>query len=1101
MKFLKLVLQGLSYYWRTHLGVVLGVWVSTAVLVGALLVGDSVRESLKDIALARLGNIKIAVSSGDRFFQAQLAEDLKKDLLSEVVAVLALRGTAVTPTGDSRAGEVQLLGIDSGFQDLSLHPPALNFPSAGSVILNARLARQLNVKKGDTIIIRVEEPSALPKDAPLSTDADSLTALRLKVQEVAPDSSLGRFSLRANQIPPYNAFVPLDWLQKKINLSKKANMLLAGHSESESPELDAANQVLRRHIRLDDVSLELRYLEQQKTFEIRSPRVFIDPPLANAIEKAFPDSTKILTYFVNEFRFENSSTPYSMVSALDQESLKIEKDEILISQWLVDDLNVKVGDKIQLRYFIIGPMRTLEERMSEFQVRDILPMNDPQLDPDLMPEFPGLSNADQCRDWEPGFPIDLDKIRPKDEDYWDQYRGTPKALICLETAQELWENRFGDLTAIRISRPDNHQGSVEEKILQEIDPASIGLYFLPVREQAKAATNQSQDFSSLFIGLSFFLIVSALLLTSLLFKLGIEQRSEEVGILLAIGYTPRRVFLLFLAEGFFLSLLGTLLGAFSGFLYTRVVLYGLSTVWVGAVHSSSLSFHFKPSTLIMGVLISLIVSLITIGLSLRRLSKVQAHQLLSAKKETDLSLPAGSHVSPWVISLSGLLAAILVYFAMGKEGQEAAGFFFGAGASLLIFAISLVHWILYRLSCSTKEQSFSITTLGIRTTTRRRGRSLATVALLACGSFLVVSVGANRHDPMEQSRERSSGTGGFAFYARSALPVYQDLNSEEGLEKYGLSRQALSGVEFVPLKVREGDDASCLNLNRSQTPPLLGVDPQLLDDRGSFNFVKKLDQAKVKHPWQLLNAVDDIRIVPAVGDQATLVWGLGKSVGDTLDYQDERGRAFKVRIVGMIANSILQGNLLISEEQFNQRFPSESGYRLFLFDAPENLHKEISVDISGTLSQGFQNIGLELTPAGQRLAEFNTVENTYLSIFQLLGGLGLILGSAGLGAIVLRNVLERRGELALLEALGFEKRSIHRLVLLEHGFLLILGLICGVITGLVAVLPSLLSPGADVPYRSLALTLLLIGASGWIWIWIATVVALQGSLISMLRNE
>ena len=84
---------------------------------------------------------------------------------------------------------------------------------------------------------------------------------------------------------------------------------------------------------------------------------------------------------------------------------------------------------------------------------------------------------------------------------------------------------------------------------------------------------------------------------------------------------------------------------------------------------------------------------------------------------------------------------------------------------------------------------------------------------------------------------------------------------------------------------------------------------------------------------------------------------------------------------------------------------------------------------------------MELTPAAQRLNEFNAVQNTYLGTFQILGGLGLLLGSAGLGVVVLRNVLERRGELGLLVAVGFRRRLLHRLVLSEHGALLGAGLV------------------------------------------------------------
>jgi ABC-type antimicrobial peptide transport system permease subunit len=157
--------------------------------------------------------------------------------------------------------------------------------------------------------------------------------------------------------------------------------------------------------------------------------------------------------------------------------------------------------------------------------------------------------------------------------------------------------------------------------------------------------------------------------------------------------------------------------------------------------------------------------------------------------------------------------------------------------------------------------------------------------------------------------------------------------------------------------------------------------------------------------------------------------------------------------------------------------------------------------VSRTLSRALEDVGLDLSPAPERLALFNTVENTYLSIFAVLGGLGLLLGSVGLGVVVLRHVLERRGELALMRAVGFRGRTLQWLVFSEHSLLLVLGLAVGIVAALVAVLPALGSPGTDVPYGSLVLTLAAVFASGFVWTWAATALALRAPLLPALRNE
>ena len=144
---------------------------------------------------------------------------------------------------------------------------------------------------------------------------------------------------------------------------------------------------------------------------------------------------------------------------------------------------------------------------------------------------------------------------------------------------------------------------------------------------------------------------------------------------------------------------------------------------------------------------------------------------------------------------------------------------------------------------------------------------------------------------------------------------------------------------------------------------------------------------------------------------------------------------------------------------------------------------------------------MELTTTKQRLAAFGEVENTYLSIFQILGGLGLVLGSVGVGLVVLRNMLERRNELAMLRAVGFNSAALRRMVFYEHSGLMLGGLGCGVIAALVAAGPALRTGGASVPYVSLMLTVGGIALSGIMWIWIATTLALGGGMLDALRNE
>jgi putative ABC transport system permease protein len=835
-----------------------------------------------------------------------------------------------------------------------------------------------------------------------------------------------------------------------------------------------------------------------------------DTPKDVAFAQFVTNGVRVLSYLANLIQAGDRSTPYSMVTAADSPFVPADMrdDEILVNQWLADDLQVKPGDSAALSYYVVDSGSRLVERTNSFRVRRIVPLKGMYADRTLMPEFPGLAKAESTHDWDAGFPL-VHPIREKDETYWKAHRGTPKAFVTLAAGQAMWANRFGALTAIRYEVPTNTFAStcreaVYRNLLANLRPDEVGLRFEAVREQALKAAAQAQDFGQLFLGFSIFLVVAALLLMALLFQFGLEQRAGEIGTLLALGFTPRQVRRLFLLEGAMLGLIGSVLGMLGGIAYAKAMLWGLTTTWRSAVGPSALQFHATLATLIVGACAGTVVAVLTMWLTLRKQARQPARELLAGEVSGPWSVVR--RLGAWIALASGLAAVVIVGWVLVRGDRANAGAFFGAGALVLVAGLCGAAGWFGRLGTAAGTGRLTLGGLGLRGCARRRKRSLATVALLACGSFLIVAIGVFRLDANRDATKRSSGTGGFALIGDSTMPVVQDLNSKAGREFFALDVAALAGVNVVALRVRAGDEASCLNLSRAQRPRLLGVKPELLAGRFAFaNVVKGFDR---RQGWDLLrvggsrpqSALTDksqIAEVPAIGDANSIQWALGKKVGDTIDYTDEQGRAFKVRLVGAVANSVLQGSLLIDEAEFVRRFPGESGYRMFLLDVPSNSVAQVSA----TLSRALQDVGLELTPAAERLNAFNAVQNTYLGTFQVLGGLGLLLGSAGLGVVVLRNVLERRGELGLLLAVGFRRRALKRLVLSEHGALLGLGLGLGVAAAAVAVLPAILSPGTQLPCGSLALTLAGVLLNGLLWTWLATGYALRGNLLAALRNE
>jgi ABC-type antimicrobial peptide transport system permease subunit len=1149
----RFALRSVRFYWAAHFGVLAGATLASAVLIGALDIGDSVRISLRLRALQRLAGTKIALATGDRFFTTGLVDALATNVFGfnessktpgakeklQPEAVVLLPATVSRQDGTARVNQIQVIGVSPEFFGGG------QFTNAQEVRLNPALASRLGVRLGDEVILRIHKPSALSADAAIAPRDESSVALRFRVGAIVPVQAGANLSLQASQVDPFNAFVPRDVLARAAGISGRANLgLLRSNPDVTAPDriepvsdsTDEGNFVAREHEvlarswRMEDAELSVRGSSEAagrrgtepgtNFVELTTRRVFLDPAIvdaatrtetagSNTISKPIP----ILAYLVNGIYSNTRLVPYSIAAAAGPPytPADLQDDEVVINQWLAADLNAQVGDPISLTYYRVDSGSQLVELTNQFKIRAIVPMQGVTADSSLMPEFPGLAKAESTRDWDTGFQL-VHKIRPQDEAYWKKWRGTPKVFLNLKTGQRLWGNRFGNLTSLRW--PVDHEASVEairnrveHLLVDRIDPRDLGFRLTEERHRILAAAKDGQDFGGLFIGFSFFLIAAALLLTAMLFQFAIERRATEVGVLLALGWTPKQARALYLREGVLLAAVGSVLGALLAAIYARLVIWGLSSIWSDAVAGAALEFHQTAVTLISGVFISFLVGVVTLWLALRRVMKRPARELLaegSLESALTVAQPSGTGA---LLTACGALVAALGTAGFAGAHRDQPELFFCSGALLLVSLLLWVRLWIRKFAVSRGERGpgklrLSIVVLAIRGVIRRPSRSLGTVALLASAAFLIVAVGAYHLDAGRNSEHRESGTGGFALWARSALPVFHDLNRQKGQEYYGFEKGAFTNVTIVPMRVRNGDDASCLNLNQPSHPRVLGVDPAAFAIRNAFTFVEMMKGIVVSNGWMSLNSqpttkgADGISQIPAIGDASALQWILHKAVGETLDATDERGQPFRYLIVGTIDSSVLQGNLLIAEENFVRLFPNEAGYREFLVDAPVGRGESVAA----VLSKGLQDVGFEVESTVSRLSRFNAVQNTYLETFQLLGGLGLILGSVGLGIVVLRNLHERRGELGLMLALGFETSAVFRMALVEHLVLLGMGLGSGVLAAMVAVLPSLLASPGVLPWRSLGLTLLAVLVNGLVCTAWAVRRALSGRLVDSLRE-
>ena len=518
----RLLTRGLTHYWPWHAGLALGVMAAAAVIAGSLVTGDSVRATLAHQAEIRLGKTGTAVAAADGFFTEELASRVPG-----AVPVLLVQGTVSVPGDSLRANGVNIFGVRDDFWTLGLNGTAPKIE--GGLVMNAPLARALGgAAAGTELILRFEKPSLISRDAPLSGESDLTVTLRAPLREVRGDEGMGAFSLKAQQEPPMNVYLPLSQLQSSAELPGKANLLL-----SPTPDSAAVSKALAGGFSQEDAGLSWQVVGNQRV--LSTSRIFLSPQTAEAARKAFPEARGVLTYLVNEIQGpEGKRTPYSMATAAPPGTAGLPEEwpegSVLITQWLADDLGVKAGDSVTVKYFRVTRARQLDEAYATFPIHAVLPMDHPAVRREWTPNFPGVTESENCRDWKPGIPIDQSIIRDKDDAYWKERKGTPKIFLTLNDGQKLWTNRFGALTSLWLAS-EKPVDELSAELRSHLTPADAGIVTVGVKEAAGKAVSQSMDFGALFVSMSAFLIATALLLAVLLFVFGIGQRAGQIGLL------------------------------------------------------------------------------------------------------------------------------------------------------------------------------------------------------------------------------------------------------------------------------------------------------------------------------------------------------------------------------------------------------------------------------------------------------------------------------------------------------------------------------------------------------------------------------------------
>lgn len=991
--------KNILHYARYYKLAAVAILIAVMVIAGSLLTGNSVRSTLINRVNERLGSTETVIFPQNSFLSEEFASS--PEFGSSARGILLTNGF-ISVSG--RLVPVTVWGVD----DMNI--------AAGNAKINPALSKEIGENLPDNLVLRLPASGLIPRGSLFVTESYT-TSLRLSSAGIVGAEEGGNISLRNEQIIPFNLFINRAELAEAMKTEGKINLILTDQKITENELNESWNSSVSG----------LKVTARDGFKEISSDRVFLPENVVKDICENNVRTNRLFSYLANSIRKTEESIPYSFVTAMDSygdESLR--SDDIVLSDYSAKRINAQIGDSVWISYYTATALKNLREDSLRLVVRKIVPIAELQADSTLSADFPGLSNVDRCTEWDADLPINMDLINKEDEDYWAAYHSTPKAIISYRAIADKWKNAYGAATSVRIedSQPDLSKLTAEQFGIQLIYPREAGLY----------AAKNGVDFSSLFLSLGFFIILSAMLLLIIPFSEMIYQRRHEIALLKAIGYPRKRIVRILWTESapvIFISAIG---GVVAGFLYTALVMWLLGNVWQGATHTEGFAVYLNLQTILIGLFVGILISFGLIHrVIIRSLGEQKQHKPVTSPKRLKTGAIVASilSVATTVANLI-FLQSIAVFMIIGV---------------VLIGTFALWGNFLLSFKGNSNTTNLSTDTLKWKTIQANKKQAILAFFSLSMGIFIVFSVGLNRQDFSDHSKILN-GTGGYTLWCESSVPVYHDMNTTKGKAKLRLN-DLPANTEVLQCLRHQADEASCLNLNKVSTPTVLGMDMEQLA-ASHFKIQKSLNDWNREQLFAHMKTAPD-SVYPALVDATVLQWSLVKSIGDTLHYKADNGKDIAVQIVGTIANSVFQGNILIDRNLFAEIWKENSGSEVFLVKTSE----EQVQSNKNLLDQALNEYGVIVSTTKDRLRQFNSVTDTYLSIFMTLGGLGLLLGIVAFIIVIRKNLTIRESEIKLYLTLGFNSPKIVQLLYRENLLVPVYSLVSGIIGSLVAVAPNI----------------------------------------------
>jgi len=1035
----RLITKSIFRYKSFYRLIAIAVVVAVAVITGSLVVGDSVRNTLIKRVEERLGKTETVIFSRYSYLD------------DKILAPPSLGG----------GGFLLLNGFVSVSGNLT---PVMVWGTDGMGIkkgeanINTALYNEIvttnNYSQQRHIILRLPSAGMVPLGSMFVTDTYT-KSLRLELDTVISVEQGGNINLKNEHIIPFNIFVNREELAEAMGISGKINVILSDRIISQEEFASAWNY---------NMSGLKAPPSPPKGWAVTSDRIFIQDEIVETLCKNDTAANRIFSYLANSISFSHlpeegtkasplgrfggaiplgelkeASIPYSFITAVDfYDGKPVNPDEIILSDYAAKRLNVGLGDTVSISYFVSKQFKTLIEDSVFLKVSKIAPLKDLQSDKSLTAEFPGLSNVERCTDWNSDLPINMNLITDEDEDYWRKYKNTPKAIVPYSTLAPQWENAFGSATALFLS---------DTSRLNDLTYDMFDIQLIYPRETGLTVAKSGVDFSSLFLSLGCFILISAAMLMMVPLSEMLFRRRDEINLLTATGFSRKRIIRIFLRESVPVVCLSAITGVVVGLIYTYLVLFLLGNVWKGATHTEGFNMFPNVATITVGMAVGIIFSMtllyIRIVRSVKKHYSTQMTQMLQIN--TDFYLKKNrkviykticeklfnlSYLRVFPILFTFIFLCLLVVNIFFLQSPL---LFVCIGVVFLFTGWACFDYLIHRGIA--QNNPFNPTKMMWSSLSYTKKQAMMSFIALASGVFVVFSVGLNRQG-FADSSQIETATGGFSLWCETTAPLYHNIQTEKGRSKLALN-DLPKETHAIQLLKYSADDASCLNLNKVITPNVLGID---------MNEAPQPPEGE-QYGWGKVTSMEQGGVIPALVDETVLKWNLGKKLGDTLVYMGEKGKPVYIKIAGTLQNSIFQGYILIDKTAFSEIWSETTGSEIMLIRVPDSLIAETKT----LISQALNNYGVRVMTTGERLQLFYSVTDTYLTIFLTLGGVGLLLGLFGFIIVVRKNIVARLKEIGIYRSLGFDKKRIQCLLYKENIIIPLYAILTGALGSLMGV--------------------------------------------------